>query len=55
MGQHQEISIKLAYYCFEDMVNIEDFHSDLEIEILIFTILVTLRLRELVIMKTFIA
>ena len=29
MGQPKEISIKLAYYSFEDMVNIEDFHSNL--------------------------
>ena len=29
MVQSKEISIKSAYYSFEDMVNIEDFHSNL--------------------------
>ena len=33
MGQVKEIKIKSAYYFFGDMVNIEDFHSNLlEIE-----------------------
>ena len=25
----REVNIKSAYYCFEDMLNIEDFHSNL--------------------------
>ena len=29
MGQVKEINIKSAYYFFEDMINIEDFHSNL--------------------------
>ena len=29
MGQVKEINIKSAYYFFDDMVNIEDFHSNL--------------------------
>ena len=29
MGKSKEISIKSAYYSFEDMINIEDFHSNL--------------------------
>ena len=29
MGQLKEISIKSAYYFFDDMFNIEDFHSHL--------------------------
>ena len=29
MGQLKEISIKSAYCCFDDMVNIEDFHRNL--------------------------
>ena len=29
MGQNKEINIKSAYYFFDDMVNIEDFHSNL--------------------------
>ena len=33
MGEVKEINIKSAYYFFEDMVNIEDFHSNsLEID-----------------------
>ena len=29
MGKVKEINIKSAYHCFEDIVNIEDFHSNL--------------------------
>ena len=29
MGEVREINIKSAYYYFDDMVNIEDFHSNL--------------------------
>ena len=29
MGQVKKIKIKSAYYYFEDLVNIEDFHSNL--------------------------
>ena len=29
MGQSKEICIKSAYYSFEDMINIQDFHSNL--------------------------
>ena len=29
MGQVKEINIKSAYYFFDDIVNIEDFHSNL--------------------------
>ena len=29
MRQSKEISIKSSYYSFEDMINIEDFHSNL--------------------------
>ena len=29
MEQSKKTSIKLAYYSFEDMINIEDFHSNL--------------------------
>ena len=29
MGQVKEINIKSAYYFFDDMVNIGDFHSNL--------------------------
>ena len=29
MGEVKELNIKSAYFFFEDMVNIEDFHSNL--------------------------
>ena len=62
MRQVEEINIKnQIYYFFDDMVDIKNFHSNLlkidkkshkDIDI---TILVTSRLRNLVIMKTFTA
>ena len=61
MEEVEKINIKPAYHYFEDIVNIEDFHSNLlkidkkSHEDIKFTILVTLRLKRLVIMKIFTA
>ena len=61
-GKVKEINIKnQSYYFFDDMIDIKTFHSSLlkidksRIKTLIFTILATLRLRTLVIVKIFTA
>ena len=62
MGQEKERNIKnQTYYFFDDIIDIRNFQSNLlkigkkPIKTLIFTILVTLRLKNLVIMKMFTA
>ena len=61
MGETKELNIKNQTYDFyNDLINIKNFHSNLlKIDkkhlILIFTILVTSRLRKLVIVKIFTA
>ena len=59
MGKVKELNIKnRAYYYFNDIIDIKDFQSNLLkslIKTLIFTILVKLRLKNLVIVKIFIA
>ena len=60
MGDVKEISIKSAYHYLEDMIDIKDFHSNLlsieknHMDMLIFIILVTSKLKNLVIIKIFI-
>ena len=59
MGKVKELNIKnRTYYYFNDIIDIKDFQSNLLkslIKTLIFTILVKLRLKNLVIVKIFIA
>ena len=59
MGEVKELNIKnRTYYYFNDIIDIKDFQSNLLkslIKTLIFTILVKLRLKNLVIVKIFIA
>ena len=62
MGEIKELNIKNRTYFFDDMIDIRSFHSDLlkidkksYKDIAIFTILVTLQLRNLVIVKIFTA
>ena len=58
MGETKELNIKNQTYNFlDDMINIKNFQSNLlkiDKKPLIFTILVTLQLRNLVIVKIFI-
>ena len=62
MGETKELKIKnQTYYFLNDMIDIRNFHSNLLkidknlMKTLMFTILVTLRLRSLVIVKILIA
>ena len=62
MGVIKELNIKnQTYYFFNEMVNIQNFQSNLLkidknlIKTLIFTILATLRLKKLIIVKIFMA